>query len=353
MAPSRATSDWALPRGQAAAVWRPAAALWALAFAASCATAPMSTGAKRSADETAPAAAETTRAETAPAAAASADTLVQAPAAEATRPAAVGRAEVREIAIDSAAMGEKEWPALVVLPPAYRAEPDRRFPVLYILHGAGGDHVSWVDYLPLAALLQTRPAICVCVYGRAFGWYVDSPCQKNSQVETHVTGELVPFVDANFRTIARKEGRGIFGYSMGGHGAITLAAKHPDLFSSASSISGIMDLTRWPSNWRIAGALGPLAANQDLWRRSSAMGLAGEFTKSAKGARLLIECGTADFAYPENREFHALLERLGIPHEYREGPGDHGMLYASGQHLAMHMDFHLASFAKALAGAER
>jgi len=255
---------------------------------------------------------------------------------------AADRAETLRALIDSAAMGGR-WPAIVILPPAYRAEPARRFPVIYLLHGAGGDHRSWLRSSDIARMLETRPVICVCVCGRTYGWYVDSPVRPDSQVQMHVTRELVQFVDANFRTVARREGRALCGYSMGGHGAITLAAKRPDLFSSASSLAGIMDIARWPDNWRIAAALGPLEANRGLWKSHSAMGLAGTFADGARGARIMIDCGVDDFAYPENREFHALLERLGVRHAYRERPGGHDWRFWT-THLAEHIDFHLESF---------
>ena len=253
-----------------------------------------------------------------------------------------GSVSVECVAIESRAMGGR-WPAVVVLPAAYERQPERRFPVLFLLHGAGGEHWSWVRYSALAELLASRDVICVCPNGRVYGWYVDSPYKRNSKVETHVTKELVPYIDEHFRTIPRRGARGVCGFSMGGHGALTLAAKHPDVFSSASSLSGILDITRWPRYWEIAKALGPLEENRALWAASSALGMVGQFKKAASGVRLFVDCGFGDFAYPENREFHERLERLGVPHLYKEREGEHDWRYWS-SHVAEHLDFHLESF---------
>ncbi len=256
------------------------------------------------------------------------------------------RTEVRSVRIVSSAMGG-EWPALVVLPASYAREPDRRFPVLYLLHGASGEHTSWVANTPLAVLLEdedkARDVIVVCPNGRTGGWYVDSPHRPGSNVETHIVKELIPHIDSVFRTDARRGARGIAGYSMGGHGALTLAAKHPDLFTSASSLSGILDITRWPGHWRLTETFGPLEEDRDFWVANSAVGLAPAYAGKARGVSLLVDCGDADVVFEENRDYHSRLEELGVPHVYKGRSGGHTWRYWA-EHLAEHLDFHLASF---------
>jgi S-formylglutathione hydrolase FrmB len=250
-----------------------------------------------------------------------------------------GGARVESISIESRAMG-KPWPALVILPPAYFAEKERRFPVLYLLHGASGDHQSWVRYTSVLSDIEKRELIVVCPYGRTYGWYVDSPRRENSKVETHVVKELVPHIDANYRTVAGRESRAIAGYSMGGHGAVTLAAKHPEMFVSASSLSGILDITRWPRHWMLTEVFGPMDESREFWVANSAMGLAKAFTASAKEVSLFVDCGRADVAFEENRDFHRLLGKLGVAHVYKDRPGGHNWEYWS-DHIAEHLDFHL------------
>jgi len=239
-------------------------------------------------------------------------------------------------------------PAVVVLPAAYRDEPDSRFPVLYLLHGAQGDHWSWAKATNLVREVARRRLIVVCPNGRPNGWYVDSPRVRGSNVESHIIGELIPYVDSHYRTIPRREGRAIAGYSMGGHGALVLASRHPESFTSASSLSGILDITRWPGHWGIARVLGPFQEGRELWRASSATGRAETFARDSRGLRLMIDCGLDDIAYPENLEFHGLLARLGVPHVWKERPGRHDWRYWSA-HLAEHLDFHLSAMQEAIA----
>ena len=267
------------------------------------------------------------------------------PAGTTTEPPPRGKVSVEVPTFQSKSMGG-EWGALVVLPAAYGAEPERRFPVLYLLHGAGGDHASWARGTDLIELLEKRPLIVVCPNGRRTGWYVDSHLLSNSQVETHIVKELVPFIDGKYRTVARASARGISGFSMGGHGAVTLAAKHPGRFCSASSLSGIMDITRWPRQWGMSEVLGPLFENRALWKAQSATGLAKHFGGKDSRVRLLIDCGTDDFAFRENREFHEQLTRLEIKHVWRSREGGHDFRYWRA-HLAEHLDFHLEAFEEA------
>lgn len=252
-----------------------------------------------------------------------------------------------ELTIKSEAMGGS-MPALVLLPPSYAQRPAARYPVLYLLHCAGGDYRMWVQDTGLIRDLASRDLIVVCPEGTPQGWYLDSPIRPRSAVETHLVCELIPRIDREFRTLAARSGRAIGGFSMGGHGAITLAAKHPHLFASASSFGGILDLPRWPGRWGLDAVLGPLATGREVWIAHSAMGLAERFAKEAAGMKLLIDCGLDDFALPENRTFHQRLGVLGVPHVYRERVGGHELGYCS-RHLPEHLDFHLAAMNEAAA----
>jgi S-formylglutathione hydrolase FrmB len=231
-------------------------------------------------------------------------------------------------------------PALVLLPPSYTQHPEARYPVLYLLHSAGGDYRLWADHTQLMIDLTSREMIVVCPDGTPLGWYLNSPVLPNSKVETYLIKELIPHIDRQFRTIDRSSGRAISGFSMGGHGAITLAAKHPDRFASASSIGGILDLSRWPGQWGLDMVLGPAADEPDRWLAYSSLGMATRFAKEAVDIKLFIDCGLDDFALPENRAFHQRLDELGIRHTYQERAGGHDLSYCS-RYLPEHLDFHL------------
>jgi len=179
--------------------------------------------------------------------------------------------------------------------------------------------------------------------GSPFGWYVDSPVEKNMQYETYVSGELVQLVDTLFPTVGAREGRGIMGLSMGGHGALLLAARHPDLFGSASSLSGILKITNHPDKWHIAGRLGPMEENREAWVNNSVWDQAERFRDA--GVRILFDCGEEDTktgAIGDNRDMNQRLKELSIPHIWREMPGTHSWKYWD-KHLGEHLNFHQAA----------
>ncbi len=129
----------------------------------------------------------------------------------------------------------------VYLPPSYATDTTRRFPVLYFLHGAGGNEnadgpgfASIIDRLIRAGRIP--PTVCVFPNGGMSG-YRDNP-ETGINVETMITQELVSLIDKTYRTLPRRESRVIGGFSMGGGGSLRLALTHPDLFSAAASWAG-------------------------------------------------------------------------------------------------------------------
>lgn len=225
------------------------------------------------------------------------------------------------------------------------AGPDNRHPTLYLLHGAYGNHGDWPSRSPVSQLVENYPMILVFPDGGEFGWYLDSPMEEDSQYESYLIGELLPLVDRMFPTLGTRETRGIMGLSMGGHGAMTLAARHPDLFSSVSSLSGILKLTNHSGKWQINERLGPLEGNETLWAAHSAWELATIFSDTP-GMRILFDCGREDTvtgAWQDSVAFHERLLELEVPHIWRPFPGGHNWEYWSA-HLPGHLNFHQANF---------
>ena len=131
--------------------------------------------------------------------------------------------------------------ACVYLPPGY-AGSNLRYPVLYLLHGGGGDQGDWVTYGGIRSIMDdlidadpTNAAIVVMPDGRDAQWY-DS-LDGSIQNQTYVLDYVIPYVDRHFRTIATRGGRAIDGLSNGGYGAMHLAAKAPDRFVAAGGMS--------------------------------------------------------------------------------------------------------------------
>lgn len=135
----------------------------------------------------------------------------------------------------------------VTLPDTYYATPGLRYPVLYLLHGgAGGSSRQWTAEGGAAeAITAGRPVITVMPDGGKVGWHtnwVNAAGSGPQRWEEFHLGQLIGWVDLNLRTIAGKRGRAVAGLSMGGFGAISYAARRPDLFAHAASFSGALDL---------------------------------------------------------------------------------------------------------------
>ncbi|MBT2489620.1 esterase [Streptomyces sp. ISL-96] len=140
----------------------------------------------------------------------------------------------------------------IILPSGYYDAPDRRYPVLYFLHGSPDDPVQQT----YPALSMSDQMITVIPDGGARGWYANWLNQKTAagaqNWENFHLKQVVPFIDANLRTIATKKARAIAGISMGGFGAFRYAQVRPDLFSHTASLSGDIDMSARSMDLRLA-----------------------------------------------------------------------------------------------------
>ena len=222
-------------------------------------------------------------------------------------------------------------------PAAYDREPERRFPVVYWLHGSGGG----LPGIPQVAARFARaiqdgkapPCLVVFVNGMPDGMYVDWK-DGSAPLETVIVKELVPHVDASYRTIASREGRALDGYSMGGYGAARLGFKYPDLFRAVSMMGSgplqenLLDAPR-ASRRRAEEVLARVyGGDPDYFRSVSPRTLAERQADAiARGSLVRMVCGDQDNLLANNRAFHEHLERLGIPHSWTVLPGvDHDPL---------------------------
>lgn len=131
----------------------------------------------------------------------------------------------------------------IILPSGYYDDPNRRYPVMYFLHGSPDDPIQQ-NY---PALSMSNEMITVIPDGGARGWYTNWLNQKTvagaQNWENFHLNQVIPYVDANLRTVAAKKGRAVAGISMGGFGAFRYAQARPDLFSQTASLSGDIDLS--------------------------------------------------------------------------------------------------------------
>ena len=128
---------------------------------------------------------------------------------------------------------------------------------------------------------------------------------------------------------------------MGGHGAISMLARHPDIYCAAGSMSGVMELTSSSKKYGLTELLGDYRTNKNSWEKNSCINLADKLVGENKG--IIIDCGVDDFLIKGNREMHKKLLKLKIDHDYYERPGEHSWSYWTNA-----LEYHILFFSKFL-----
>ena len=204
--------------------------------------------------------------------------------------------------------------------------PDAREPwgTYYLLHGLSDDHTTWMRRSLIERHTLGMPIVVVMPEGGR-GWYTNAV--DGDAYEDDLLKDVMRLVERNFPVRKDRAGRAIGGLSMGGFGAVKLALKHPDLFCSVDSHSGVLGWLRDPleakaltrESTRIFGE-SPAGGPEDPFA------LAEQLSRRKRPA-LRIDCGEEDPFILQNRAFHEHLETLGFPHEYHESPGTHDWQY--------------------------
>lgn len=219
----------------------------------------------------------------------------------------------------------KSVKCVVIKPGSYR-QRSKRFPVVYLLHGYGGWYANWIINVPeLKTYADTYQTLIVCPDGAAGSWYFDSPVDSTYRYETHISTELVSYIDKHFKTRAQKSQRAITGLSMGGHGALFLALRHAEVFGAAGSLSGGVDLAQSRNRFEISKRIGDTIAYAHNWRNFTVLNLIESYANTP--LKIIFDCGTRDMFIEGNRRLHHKMLLLNIPHEYTERPGDHNWDY--------------------------
>lgn len=229
---------------------------------------------------------------------------------------------VDTVAIYSQAM-KKEIKAVVIAP---TVPGDVKIPSVYLLHGYGSDFGTWlaVTKPSLSALADSLKVVFVCPDGEK-AWYWDSPVNAGVRFETFVSKELPEYIDKHYNTISDRKGRAITGYSMGGHGALWVAFRHPEVFGACGSMSGGVDIRPFPDNWDMNKQLGEYAKYPKIWDEHTVINQLYR-VKSGRQA-IIIDCGTGDFFYEVNQKLHEKLLYNNIPHDYLTRQGGHTQEY--------------------------
>jgi len=259
-------------------------------------------------------------------------------------------AKVDSLEVASSAMN-KTYKAAVVLPNSY-AKSKTSFPVLYLLHGAYGHFGDWLKSTPNKDLVKNLAdqynMIIVMPEGETFSFYLDSPVNKESQFETFITQEVIQKVDKTYRTISNKNGRVITGLSMGGHGALYLSARHPELFCAAGSMSGAVDMgvmLNRDSSAQVIKLMEPIFGDKSndikMYEQYAVLNMLDKI--KANKLPLIIDCGVDDFLIEPNKELHRRLLYNKVEHDYTERPGAHTWEYWENA-----LPYHVLFFSKIL-----
>jgi enterochelin esterase-like enzyme len=216
-------------------------------------------------------------------------------------------------------------------PAAYEADGNRRFPVVYWLHGSGGG----LPGIPSVAKRfdsaiesgKIPPCLVVFVNGLEMGMYVDW-ADGSMPVESMIIRDLLPHLDANYRTLAKREGRLLDGFSMGGYGSARLGFKYPELFRSVSIVgAGPLqpELKSTPRASRIQAEdllKRAYGGDQAIFLEVSPRKLAERNAKKvAQESLVRMVIGEKDETFGNNEDFHRHLQALGIPHGWTIVPG--------------------------------
>lgn len=270
---------------------------------------------------------------------------------------AQGRAECRDA--PSKILG-RAVPYCVILPPSYDSDKARRYPILYFLHGLGGDAQQLIagGGLDMVADLWQQKKITeflIVTPGAGRSFYVNS---RDSRVryQDFFIREFLPYIETHYRTLRDRRHRGISGVSMGGYGALRFGFLYPGLFGSVSAHSAA--LVEKSPEARLSGSL-DMAITRFLgsafgspfdpayWTRESPFSIVRDRPRP-RGLLVYFDCGTEDdFGFNRGAEaFHKLLLSRGIPHEFHLYPGGHDWSYFA-QHLPASFEFHSRAFTRA------
>lgn len=214
----------------------------------------------------------------------------------------------------------------VMLPKSYKKEPDRRYPVVYMLHGAGENDWEWaniaVSMISEAITMITNDgtaAECIVVFPNAneaghMGYFN----HEGWAYEDYFFKELIPTVESRYRVIADKGHRAIGGLSMGGGGSFNYGMRHPDMFSSVYAISAAVSPTAFSDKAESPAVL-PATMNGGSYTP--------EQVEAAKSVYFVLDVGDDDFLFDANVATYQLMKKNGMKVQFRCFDGAHASYY--------------------------
>lgn len=230
-----------------------------------------------------------------------------------------------------------------VLLPADYDRSNRKYPVLYLLHGYSDDETGWTqfgevkDIADRELIAGNMTAMIIVMPDADVSWYINSADGK-VRFEEFFVKEFIPYIDQNYRSRTDRQFRAVAGLSMGGYGACILSMKHPDLFSAAAPLSAAIWTDEQIKNmdagiWSILEpAFGKIpigdARLTEHYKRNSILELINTINPDElKKVTYYFDCGDDDFLIQGNMAAHAAMINKSIPHEFRIRDGVHNWTY--------------------------
>jgi putative tributyrin esterase len=198
------------------------------------------------------------------------------------------------------------------------------YPMVILLHGWHQTFKYWNFVAKgLQKYADKYNFILVCPDGFQDSWYIDSPVNPKSKVETFYIKDLLPAIFKKYNI--DKKNIFICGISMGGHGAFYLFLKHQDIFKSAGSLSGTLDVTAFPNKSNMVNAFGRIESRRNNWKNNSVYYLLDSL--KGKNRQIIFDCGTEDKLYEVNKKIYEKCLKLKIMATFISQPGIHKIEY--------------------------
>lgn len=199
----------------------------------------------------------------------------------------------------------------------------QKLPVIFLLHGYSGNYKQWNSIMDAQKYADEYGFIIVCPDGLFDSWYLNSPAKKDWQYESFFFDELYPDIKSKYKV----DNRYIFisGLSMGGHGALYLFIKKPELFTSAGSTSGGVMLRDFSAKYGLNALLGNPSKEDKIWDEYSVVPNIYKLQNTNKP--FIFDCGSEDFFYAYNNDLKKKADELKLKATYISQPGAHNKAY--------------------------
>lgn len=246
------------------------------------------------------------------------------------------------ISMDSKILG-RNVKYSIYLPYDYNIS-QRKYPVLYLLHGYSDDETGWTQFGEVKTISdqqigdQEVTNMIIAMPDAGLDWYINSYDGK-VKYEDFFIREFIPFIESTYKARGTKEFRAVAGLSMGGHGTLVYAMKYPEMFAAAAPLSAAVwgeedIISHKQEDWdQYFGFIfgkdlsGDERVTDHVKKNVALLLLEDADADQLKTVKWYIDCGDDDFLINGNMKLHQKMNEMGIHHEFRVRDGSHNWQY--------------------------